>query len=205
MRYLAISLLLLVFSSCSLKTTEGLREQVAQVSEIQNPYFSNTSEDYVYKAKLDIYGRYFGGILVVKKLTKNSHRVVFTTELGNRIFDFSYNDDSFTPNYVVDQLDKKLILNILERDFRVLVKEYVKPTSQFSTDYGNLYQTNDDGRFNFYKFAKDTKRLESIVNTTKTKEKIIFSFEGDTQIAKQIDITHQSIKFNISLIKFENQ
>ena len=88
--FLTSFFLLLVLSSCSLKTTEGLRETPKTQSEIENPYFSDSSKDYVYKAKIDIYGKYFGGILILKKVGDRSHRVVFTTEFGNKIFDFLF-------------------------------------------------------------------------------------------------------------------
>lgn len=85
-RFLVISLSL-VFSltSCSLKTTEGLRpidlNEVAKLNKVvENLYFSNPEIDYVYKAKIKVYNKNFGGILIVKKTGPENHRVVFTTE-----------------------------------------------------------------------------------------------------------------------------
>lgn len=205
MRYLATSLLLAMLVSCALKTTEGLREQKVPATEIKNPYFSNASLDYVYKAKLNVYGRHFGGILVIKKLGEKQHRVVFTTEFGNRIFDFSYDEDVFTTNFVIAQLDKKLIVNILKRDFRLLIKEHITAISKYESDSSTIYKSRDGNRFNFYKFAREDGRLQSIVHATKNKEKIICSFQGTTHVAKHIKITHQNMKLNISLIKFDNQ
>ena len=79
--------------------------------------------DYVYKAKIDVYGRYFGGILILKKVDENSHRVVFTTEFGSKIFDFLYEGDTFTKNFMIDDLDKKIIVNTLRKDFKILISE----------------------------------------------------------------------------------
>ena len=81
-RFLVISFVLILCNSCALKTTEGLRSAPITKTEITNPYFSSSAIDYIYKAKIDIYGKYFGGILIIKKVTDDMHRVVFTTEFG---------------------------------------------------------------------------------------------------------------------------
>ena len=109
-RYLTISFLVsLFFVSCSLKTTEGLRQVHFNETEVENPYFLNPEIDYVYKAKIAIYKKNFGGILIIKKIGPESHRVVFTTEFGSKLFDFQFEGDTFTKHFVVEDLDKKFI------------------------------------------------------------------------------------------------
>ncbi len=67
MRYLPISILFLLITSCSLQTTKNLiAKEVSQIV-VENPYFSNIDTDYIYKAKIDVYGKNFGGILIIKK------------------------------------------------------------------------------------------------------------------------------------------
>lgn len=202
MRYLLISFCVLVLTSCSLKTTQGLRQEATPKSQITNPYFSSIDVDYVYKAKLDIYGNYFGGILIIKKIARNNHRVVFTTEFGSKVFDFSYEGDTFTKNFAVEDLDKKIIINILERDFRILIKESIIVGDYFTTDDKDVFKTKLNGRSNYYMFSKNNE-LKEIVNTTRTKEKIRFTFTGDRDIASHIDIKHQTIKLTMALDKFD--
>ena len=89
-----------------MQTTKNLIVKEVSHIEVDNPYFSNTYIDYIYKAKIDIYGRKFGGILIIKKIDENSHRVVFTTEFGNKLFDFLFENDTVINNFVIEELDK---------------------------------------------------------------------------------------------------
>tara|TARA_R110002049_G_scaffold1687_15_gene12841 strand:- start:470 stop:1090 length:621 start_codon:yes stop_codon:yes gene_type:complete len=200
MRFLVINLILLLFcSSCSLKTTEGLRSVGVKSSEITNPYFSNQQTDYVYKAKIDVYGRYFGGILIIKKIGKDAHRVVFTTEFGSKLFDFLYEGDTFTKNYILEDLDRKLVVNTLRNDFKLLITEKIEVVEQFTSNKWEVYRSDYGKRFGFYFFKQNSEVLEKIVYTSKTKEKLEINFEASDSIAEMITIAHQSIKLNIDL------
>ncbi len=123
MRFLPISILFLLITSCSLQTTKNLIVKEVSHIEVDNPYFSNTYIDYIYKAKIDIYGRKFGGILIIKKIDENSHRLIFTTEFGNKLFDYLFENDTVINNFVIEELDKKFIVNTLQNDFKLLVSQ----------------------------------------------------------------------------------
>lgn len=205
MRYLISTLLIVVLTSCSLKTTEGLRSTQITQTTVTNPYFSNTGQDYVYKAKLDIYGNYFGGILIIKKTGIDSHRVVFTTEFGNKLFDFLFEGDTFTKNFVIEDLDRKLIINTLRQDFQIMLNESAEVMAQWQDNESDVFQTADGNRFNFYKVTSEEGVLIEIVHTSSVKEKIQFLFVSEeNQTANSIQINHQNIKLNIALEKFEN-
>lgn len=206
-RFLAISLLAtVVLTSCSLKTTEGLRQVPFTKIEVENPYFSNAEIDYVYKAKIEVYGKNFGGILIIKKIAAESHRVVFTTEFGSKLFDFQFEDDTFTKNFVIEDLDKKFIINILKDDFKLLVNEKAKILEVYESENQRIYKTHNDERFNFYFINAGTGQLQKIVNTSKTKEKMEIDFmSSDGKIADTIAIKHSNIKLTIDLEKFKKE
>jgi hypothetical protein len=206
-RSLAISFLsLFVLVSCSLKTTEGLRQVTVTKKEVENPYFSNTKIDYVYKAKIEVYGKNFGGILIIKKIGLENHRIVFTTEFGSKLFDFEFKNGTFTKHFVVEDFDKRFIVDILRADFKLLVNEYSKVSEVYESEYQKIYKTKYEGKFNFYFLENETKQLQKIVNTSKTKEKveIVFTF-SEENIAEAILIKHNNIKLKIELKKFKNQ
>lgn len=206
-RFLAISVLsIFVFASCSLKTTEDLRQVNFNKLEVENPYFSNTEIDYVYKAKIEVYGKNFGGILILKKIAPENHRVVFTTEFGSKIFDFQFDGDTFTKNFVVEDLDKKFIVNILKDDFKLLVNEKAKVLSVYEATNQRIYKTESDNRFNFYFLDDKSDKLEKIINTSKTKEKVEIDFtSSEENIADIIAIKHNNIKLTIDLEKFKKE
>ena len=211
-RFLVISLSL-VFSltSCSLKTTEGLRpidlNEVAKLNKVvENLYFSNPEIDYVYKAKIKVYNKNFGGILIVKKTGPENHRVVFTTEFGSKLLDFQFDGDKFTKNFVVKDLDKKFIINILRDDFELLITEKSDILETFSSEVHNVLKTQSEERFNYYFFEKETRKLQKIINTTKRKEKVEVNFTStEKEIADIISIKHNNFKLTIDLEKFKKE
>lgn len=201
MRFFLTSILFLFFLSCSLPTTKGYLEQLSNRKSIKNDYFSNEKKDYIYKAKIKIYNKNFGGILIIKKTGIEQHRIVFTTEFGNKIFDFVIVNDTFKVNYIVNELNKKNILNTLQNDFHILVKQYLNINKQFDSDTETIFQTNYDKNNNLYFFfLKENYELFKIVKSTSTKEKVIFNFlEFNNNIVTKIDILHQNFKLKIHL------
>ncbi len=205
-RFLAISLFASLLVSCTLRTTEGLRQVHFNKTELENPYFSNPEIDYVYKAKIKVYSKNFGGILIVKKTGPESHRVVFTTEFGSKLFDFQFEGDTFTKNFVVEDLDKKFIVNILKDDFKLLVNESTTVLAVYESTNQRVYKTQSDERFNFYFIEDKSEKLEKIVNTSKTKEKVEIVFaSAEGKIADTIVIKHSNIKLKIDLEKFKEE
>lgn len=206
-RFLAISFLsIIALTSCSLKTTEGLRQVPFTKAEIENSYFSNPEIDYVYKAKIAVYGKNLGGVLIIKKTAAASHRVVFTTEFGSKLFDFQFEGDTFTKNFMIEALDKKFIVNILKDDFKLLVHEKSKILEVYSSENQYIFKTQRGARFNFYFFERETAKLQKIVNTSKTKEKVEIDFiSSDGKTADTIAIKHNNIKLSIDLEKFKKE
>ena len=206
-RLLAISFLSIVaFTSCSLKTTEGLRQVHFNKTEIENPYFSNAEIDYVYKAKIEVYEKNFGGILIVKKIGNQNHRVVFTTEFGSKLLDFQFDGNTFTKHFVAEDLDKKFIVNILKHDFKLLVDENANVLAVFESKNQRIYKTENAERFNFYFLGNESEQLEKIINASKTKEKVEINFtSSDGKIADVIAIKHNNIKLKIDLEKFKKE
>lgn len=170
-------------------------------NSIVNPYFSSTSRDYVYKASISAFSNSFGGILVIKKIDEIEHRVVFTTEMGNTIFDFSFRDSNFTVNRIIEQLDRKLLINVLEKDFRALIKEELTALEFYKSIDADLAKVQIDKKPYFYTF--ENSRLESITRIGNQKEKVVFEFfEINDDIAKQITIIHKNIDLKIELKAF---
>lgn len=202
-RFLAISLIF-ILSSCSLQTTEGLRQTELKLDKISNPYFANQSIDYVYKAKIDVYNNNLGGILIIKKTGPKSHRIVMTTEFGGKLLDLEFDGDTFTKNFVIEELDRKFILNVLQADFELMLIDKAVVVDAYVSDTHRVLKTQNDKRYNFYFINKSCKKLEKIVNTSKTKEKVEINFSSsDGEIAEGISIVHNNIKLKIDLEKFK--
>lgn len=194
--------LLVVFAGCGSYKPKDAKITENTISEYVNPYFSDTESDYIYKANMAIYGRQSGGIVIIKKIDNNFHRVVFTTDFGNKLLDFEVAADNFKVHFVVDGFNNKRILKVLETDFRLLVQSEYKIYETFTTPNESVYGSKQN-RGNVYLFEnKEDNFLSKIIFTKKSKEKITFGFQNkkDT-FAEEIHITHHNIPLEIKLLK----
>ncbi len=205
MRYLVISILFLLISSCALQTTKTLVVKDSTQNEVENPYFSNIVNDYIYKAKIDVYGKKFGGILIIKKTNNKSHRVVFTTEIGNKLFDFLIENDMVTTNFVINELDKNFIVKTLQNDFKLLVSQINNAIIHYDTEQEEVFETNEENQRNFYFINKKSHTLDKIISASKSKEKVEVLFSNiESQTANSILINHKNMKLAIALEIFKN-
>lgn len=200
MRYLLISLCLLMVGCSSYPKKNNLEAIEANHLISLNHYFSNPELDYVYKAQISIKENNFGGILIIKKINKQEHRVVFTTEMGNKIFDFSYIGNEFKVNSILADMDKKILVNLLKKDFKVLIEENPQIENSYITDDYSIIQAEIYKQHHYYFFKENS--LEKIVKTKNGKENTSFIFSNiHTNIAKNIQILHNKIKLKITLTK----
>ena len=205
MRFLISSGLFLLFISC--KTYEI--PNVAKIENgkriIQNFYFSDSEKDYVYKANIEVYGKQLGGIFVAKKINDTLHRAVLTTDFGNTLLDFEVSENSFKVNYCIEELNKKIVLNTLKKDFRLVFREKYSAEEVFENQIHTIYKTKDGNRFNYLFENKSDIRLTKLTHTTKSKEKVLIQFEGkNTTFAEKIIIEHKNIKLKIELNQISN-
>lgn len=201
LRILLISLTL-IWTGCGVYQPENAELTTTTISEYSNPYFSDTTKDYVYKANMEIYGRNLGGIVVIKKINEDTHRVVFATDFGNKLLDFEISSDSFKVNFFVDGMDNKRFLKALEDDFRMLLQPVYAIDKTFVGKNEIIYGSEQNGG-NIYLFEnKEDKFLYKMIFARKSKEKITFEFQNkkDTFV-EHIGIIHHNMPFTIQLIK----
>jgi hypothetical protein len=198
MRYLPISLLLLVWACASYPERNDFQPIETSGTSVTNPYFSDPEKDYVYKADIDLYRKTFSGILILKKLGVQHHRVVFTTEMGNTIFDFSFKGNDFIVNHILADINKKMVINLLKKDFRTLVTENPSVLNTFTSQDRFIFETKIDERKHYYHAIDGN--LEKIVQTKNRKKRVSFIFSAvNAEVAKNIQILHHNIKLSIRL------
>ncbi|MBQ4804372.1 hypothetical protein J8L88_16020 [Aquimarina sp. MMG015] len=202
MRYLLISILCISVFSCKVATVENFTEsEVKSGDQVVNPYFSSETVDYVYKSDISVYGNEFSGILILKKIAPQKHRIVFTSQFGSTFFDIEIDSESYKIHSIIEQLDRKIILNTLIKDFTLLVKEKGMAVQRYHNDTYNVLK-NEKGKYsNYYFYNLSDQKLDKIVNTTKRKEKVIVLFNdiAEDHLAKNIYIDHKNIQLNIEL------
>lgn len=204
-RLFLISFFGLLFFSCKSYQLEGVKENLELDKKVQNNYFSNPETDYVYKANIEVYGNNIGGIFIAKQINDTLHRVVFTTDFGNKLMDFELSKNSFKVNYIVEDLDRNIIKNVLKEDFRLLLQTNYKVDEVFENEGYTIYKSITEEGFNFLFVDKKNNNLVKLLNTTKRKEKVTFEFESkNATFAEKVRITHQNIKLKINLNQISN-
>jgi len=170
------------------------------------PYFTDSKTDYVYKANITVYGNELSGIFIAKKINDTTHRIVFTTEFGNKLMDFEISETDFKVNSIVSELDRKILINTLKEDFRLLLKKRYLIQEQFENESSDIYKSADGKRDNYLFISKKEQKLEKIVHASKTKEKFTLLFSSENNIfAEKIEIVHQNIKLKIELNYFKSE
>ncbi|WP_273565338.1 hypothetical protein [Maribacter halichondriae] len=199
MRILLSSLCLFLWAGCaSYPKKQGFVPLETVPKTVLNPYFSDTDKDYVYKTKIDAFDKSFGGILIVKKIASEHHRIVFTTELGNTIFDFEFKGESLKIKRILPEMDKKLLINVLKRDFLVLIRKNSKSLDSYFNEEKTMVESVLLSKKHYYTFEDGT--LQKIVRTGNGKEKVTFLFSGiNDNIAEAIEILHNNVKLKINL------
>jgi len=193
------SAILLILGSCKTYKLTDVQPVSGTEKTVENLYFSST-EDYVYKCQMDIYNNHVSGILIVKKINDTTHRVVLTSDFGNKLIDFEISEHDFKLNYVLPDLDKKIVINFLKNDFQHLLRREYPVNSRFENKESNIYLSKLDKKIYYLFFNKENNLLKQIVYTKNNKEKIDFTFAAKKHIfADSLNLQHKDFKINIKL------
>lgn len=204
--FLLTSIFLLLVSCASNPVVKGYTAKTPGTKTVAVPYFSNPETDYVYKANISVYGNELSGIFIAKRINDTTHRVVFTTEFGNKLMDFEISETDFKVNSIVSELDRKILLNTLKSDFRLLLRNQFAVMQQFENAENTVYKSDEGNRYNYLFVSKTDGKLLKIVQTSARKEKINISFTTEKNIfAEQIIIQHRDIKLRILFNYFKPQ
>jgi hypothetical protein len=192
--------LLLIFS-CKTYHLADAKPISNSEKEVENLYFSS-NEDYVYKCQMEVYGNDISGILIIKKISETTHRVVMTSDFGNKMIDFEISENDFKLNYVLADLDKKMVINFLKNDFQELLRQKYPVAESFKNDNSNIFRSELNTKNYYLYFNKGNSLLTQIVYTKNRKEKINFSFEAKKPtFAETIHLKHKDFKIDIKLFQ----
>ena len=105
-------------------------------------------------------------------------------------------------NFIIDNLDKKIIINTLRDDFRTLLQVNSKVFKTYKRNKEVIYQTESN---TYYYIDEISNSLIKIIKTNKRKEKVVFTFDSKkTTFAENINIQHYNIKLKIDFNQISN-
>ena len=193
-----------LFISCASNPMQGFTETAVQNPIFNATYFSDPAIDYVDKTNISVYGKSMSGIFIAKKINDTIHRVVFTTEFGNKLLDFEIGEAEFKINSIVDELNRKLLIKTLRDDFRLLLRKKFEVQEQFDSVADHVYKSKNGNHYNYIFVSKTTKSLFKILRLSKRKEKLYIAYESEKNIfAERIVIQHYNIDLKIEFNYFK--
>ena len=203
LRFSLFSLAFLLVFSCKSFELTNAKIIKSEKTNVENLNFSS-NQDYVYKCQIDIYKHHLSGILIIKKITENKHRVALTTDFGNKLMDFEISDNKLKINYIIPDLDKEMVKNFLKKDFTILLKKDFPISSEFENETENIFVSENEKEIFYWFVNKENHFPEKLIFTENGKEKINFLFTPKTAIfADEIRINHKDFKINILLQKLD--
>ncbi|MBN2275256.1 MAG: hypothetical protein JXR41_12275 [Bacteroidales bacterium] len=202
------SLCLLLLGGCAaslLNNTQRLPEAALTTVEI-TPWFQGEDNPVLYKANVDFYRNHFSGLMVIKPVSDESHRVLFITELGIKIFDLElFRNGDYNLHYCLDALNKKSVVRTLKNDLALMIyhrpdkdknmKAYVNPLN----DRIIFRQRTGLGARYYFKRA-DRTNADTIIQTSCTGKKVNLQFYGMTDnLIDSVMISHYKLKLDIHI------
>ena len=140
MRFLLISMLGgLMSCRPALQPRQPAAVDVACINKFK-PHFTSD----LYDASVDVIGKHISGLVLFKMMPDSAMRIVFTNEAGIKFFDFGFQGDGkFSAHYVIKQLNRKLVVKTLRKDFELTMM------SRVGKEQPEAYFVKDELRFSF--------------------------------------------------------
>jgi len=197
-----VILLVSLVSSCASYTKNFVSEQTEQIF---TPYYLVHFSEGSFKISIEAFDNHFGGILVAKKLETNHYRFAFINEFGGKLLDFELIDRKLKLNYAIEQLDRKIILNMLEKDFAILFSEENRIDEKFSKENSTLWKSPEfAGKKNLYYKFDSGEKLDKIILANR-KEKVSIELKASENDFPEFEISHGKLPIKISLHLLANQ
>jgi hypothetical protein len=201
------SILVTIIAGCSFpqyRSFQRTSESVISLNDIK-PWFAEDPGHYLFHSEIDIKGKHFGGMMVIKYLNPGNFRVVYITEVGLKVFDIEFfaNGD-FKLHYCVEAINRKVIVKTLKNDIGLMlanvpVSNKIK-LSEDSKQNKTLINSKGSSGEDYYLINNSSLRVEDIsVRKNLQKNMEIQYFSNNMSELDSVRIKHFNIRLNIQL------
>ncbi|RZF60136.1 hypothetical protein [Sphingobacterium corticibacterium] len=204
-RFLTCSFFLLLFlASCGTyryPNASGIRESATQ--ELNN-YYIDTTQTFVYRAKLHAFKKEMNGSLMIKTLGRNEHRVALVSDFGQTLFDVSISPDGHELHYAMHDLNKRRVVREIVDIFRTMTTQrHATSAVMFANQqhYYPVYVVDN----NYYVLKE--RKVERIQQAKGAKAYLAIVYQGwnAEDIPTSIAIEHKKYPITIDLALDVNQ
>jgi hypothetical protein len=179
-------------------------EPIFSLSDIK-PWFIYGPDHYLFSADIDIYSNHFGGMMVIKYLSRESCRVVYITEVGIKVFDLEFfTNGDFKVHYCLEAINRKLIIKTLKNDIGLMLADVPSINKgKLSEDRKldkSLLKSKDHSRTRYYLLDNKSHRTEEILTRSCLQKKVdIKYFRNSQNDLDSVQIRHYNIRLKINL------
>lgn len=157
-----------------------------------------------FDAGIDVAGKYISGLLLIKEMPDNSDRVVFTNEAGLKFLDFEWKDNGgFTIHYIMKQFDKKAVINLLRKDFELIMGHPFQGKTihaWLNDDHEFFYGAAQKSGTDYFITGEDCASLLRIESHSGKKRKVsMWLFGEDKSKPDSIRLQHHTFSMKINL------
>ena len=199
-------IVILLLSSCSISfhgNLQRIEKRQLNTGELKS-VFNDGFNKVLFKTQIQLYNKYFSGLLFIKSIGDNTKRIVFVTELGIKIFEFEFLNNNFNVHYCLEMFNKKVILKTLEKDINLLLMNDLSADKvKIFKDKKNghkVYKLKKNNQNNYYYIDTETGNLIKIENSSGIFRKVIIELNDYKDgFPNKINIVHPGIKLNIQL------
>ncbi len=177
-------------------------------SEHWLPTFGEGFQKALYKGTLDIRENHLTGLMLIKRTSDTSTRIVFTNELGMRFFDLEFSGNKFIKHYIFPSMNKSAFVSILENDLRmVLLEDFsIEKFSKETKEEIVVYNIQSQRGNHIYTINRQTKQIKNISTTGKKVKKALINFRyGESDIPTGIIVDNPFIKLHMVLNLLEDK
>jgi len=195
-------------SSCTPKVSQSLKPAGENFRQEQVRFFTeDTSESMVYKTNLEYRNQNFSSLVYLKKTDDHTFSMVLTTAFGNTMLEGTFSKQGFVFKNVVSYLNRKPLLDLLEHDWRLLLRgNLFNDTPQVYSDSAQLtvYHFNDVKTTSLYYYSQGKGTVEMIESYSgKTKKAIISIARMPPKSPEGISIEHPGMDLKIEMVRLK--
>jgi len=202
------SLLLLLLSGCSASLVNRLQrlpESHSTVNELI-PWFQGDHNPILYKTTIDIYQHHFSGLMVIKQFPEKSHRVLFITEMGIKIFDMEFfSQGDIELHYCLEALNRRSVIRTLKNDIGLMIRNVPEPDKKVKVfadreSKKKIIRQKTGLVACYYFIREDHHNVDAIIQTTGTGKKVNLCFYSAAEnLIDSVKVSHYKIQLDIHL------
>lgn len=160
-----------------------------------------------YEANVDVMGNHISGLMLFKLMPDSSMRIAFTSKSGLKFLDFEFTKNGqFKSHYVIDNLNKKVVINTLRKDFEIILMHSLDEWPILSYSKSDLYYyavPDPDNEADYYVTSWDCTNLVRVEQGGRKKVLEAFFRNYENRIPGEITLNHTTFNMKINLIKLD--